>query len=515
MNYTPQQAFDQIKALETQGVIPSPAATATIHVGAFNVQTGKFAYSIPTANIVWFENLGRGPNGKPIPPLKHTTTVGKIGVNAVDLILTFSVSPANSTFTVQVGSKTVSINTPPVLQPKGVIATTLHSLTIDLGSFVSTPRVAGEEPGILVNMWSGSVSASIRLDIERPPLVSAGAFNIPALPIALVYAPPPGAQNRNYAEYSTSSSISTKVSTSFSSGTSDKTADAYTKVDFLGKTSSIVAGIQGLIVAFDETAAFVKQLGGAITLGLNVLSGFIDDTTTSTTDISTAANGHDLITTDSDTSTIGTPVGLGPGVGDKFVYLRNVKVAWVIANGQISYTVLGHDGIRGFPAQVLVADLGAISSSSGTVTSGPVTSLDEVSLHTLLSLDPFINNPSPFLPSPRFVPNDPPSASGNGTDPNGDFFIVKHDVSTVDTATQTTSSVKITDFKPGWLNALFGDQADHQEDTLIFTSAVQTTTDQQVSATVHFFAGPNDPPYIVGLSFDRMFGTFVFTQAQE
>jgi hypothetical protein len=51
--------------------------------------------------------------------------------------------------------------------------------------------------------------------------------------------------------------------------------------------------------------------------------------------------------------------------------------------------------------------------------------------------------------------------------------------------------------------------------TLTSTLAVQNTAEQKQTATVTFFAGPSDPPYLVGLFFDRLFGTFAFTPLQS
>ena len=105
-------------------------------------------------------------------------------------------------------------------------------------------------------------------------MFSAGAFTLPALPIALVCAPPPGAQNKNFAEYSNTTTISSKISTSVTSSTAHKTATAYTTSDFLGKISGTVSGIKGLISAFEGKdwagAQALEEFSSSVTLGLNV-----------------------------------------------------------------------------------------------------------------------------------------------------------------------------------------------------------------------------------------------------
>jgi hypothetical protein len=210
----------------------------------------------------------------------------------------------------------------------------------------------------------------------------------------------------------------------------------------------------------------------------------------------TTTDEHDLAVTDTDTTTTGTPAGLGPGVGDRFVYLRNVKVAWLIADGALSLTVLGDDGIRSFTAQQLRSDASAIAASPGSVTAGPVTNLDAATLKMLLDLDPFVANPSPALQGPRFVQNDPPTAAGSGTDPNGDVLSISHEVSSTDTHTTTSLTTTVTDTKPGWLTALFGiedNEATEHQATLGYSTSVQQGTDQKQTATVTFFANPGDP----------------------
>ena len=66
----------------------------------------------------------------------------------------------------------------------------------------------------------------------------------------------------------------------------------------------------------------------------------------------------------------------------------------------------------------------------------------------------------------------------------------------------------------GLIGLLGGNQATENQMTFTYTSANQVGTEQKQTATVTFFAGPNDPPYLVGLFFDRLFGTFAFTPFQ-
>ena len=498
MSNTAQQAYDAIKKLEADNVFPLATPTKTVHVGNFNAATGTFQYSVHAITII---ETDTGPNGKPVI-LKFPAGQIKLA-NVVNLHLQFSATNLK-------GPLTVSFEGTEVTAAQGV-----RTVTVDVGEAQSVIGQDGKITTFEGFLRSGDAETEFRLQIIRLPVVTGGAFTLPAVPIALVYAPPPGSQKKNYAEYSSMNSSSRKIATTVSGGTTTKTSDAYSTSDFIDKISGLASSIQGFLGAFGIVGEDpLKKAGASTILGLNLLSGILSSTTTSTSTALTTTTEHDLQITDTDTTTTGTPAGLGPGVGDRFVYLRNVKVGWVIGNGALSFSVLGDEGIRSFAAQQLISDAKAIATSGGTVTAGPVTKLDGPTLQMLLNLDPFVGNATPTLSEPRFVLNDPPIAAGSGTDPTGDVFNVSHDISVTDTTTQTSVTTTVTDYKPGWLDALFGDnQAREDQATFGYTSAVTNATDQKQSATVFFFAKPTDPPYAVGLYFDRLFGTFAFTPA--
>jgi hypothetical protein len=497
MANTAQQAYDAIKKLEAQGQLPLPEPSIKKLVGTFHAENGEFHYAVPTVSDTVIETVE--VNGKP-KTITQTRTVGKVKVGAAfDLTLEFVVTNPKGTLRVNIGGVSVSA------QPGQ------SQLTVDVGNMMSILQPGGKLSVIDGTVWSGSASADIHLLVIRPDAAAAGAFTFPAVPIGLVYAPPPGAQNKNFAEYSSMNAFSRKISGSVSSGSTTKTADAYSISDFVGKVGGLISSISGA----SKGNADLQAANANLLVGLNLLPALFPDATDSTSNALTTTTEHDLQTTDTDTTTAGTPPGLGPGLGDRFIYLRNVKVAWLISDGSLIYSVLGDDGIRSYPAQNLISDAAAIAASPGSVKVGPVTNLDAATLKVLLNLDPFIGNPSPVLTAPRFVPNDPPSAGGNGTDPSGDAFTVTHDVSVTDITTQTNVSTTISDYKPGWLIGLLGgNQATENQMTFTYTSANQVGTEQKQTATVTFFAGPNDPPYLVGLFFDRLFGTFAFTPFQ-
>jgi hypothetical protein len=557
MPYTPQQAYDVIKNLESQSKFPIPIPTATINIGTFDAATNTFAFAVPTAMDNYTIPSRMGPNGKPTGPMTINIQVGVVQVNAADLILTFTVKNPNHNFRVQMAQFSQTISTDPVAtmtakakKSKATVKTTAshktpgktvdktnpvrkapikgiggiitnplapRTISLNLGAWTPPPPDGVHPPGVQVTLWSGTSTTQIQLEISRPPIYGAGAFTIPALPMGIVYAPPPGAQNKDYAEYANSISVSTKISTSVSSSSGSKTANAFARSDYSGKLISTADGIKSVLSGFMTAGKWsgadtFSAYAAAAELGLNLIAGLLSDTTSNTTTTNTTTTENDVIVTETDLTDFESTPGLGPGLGDRFVYLRNVKVTYLITNGTLSLNVIGDDGIRGFAAQQLISDLQAIQSSS-TPIAGPVTGLDAATIQSLLTLDPFIGNPAAIPNGPRFEQNDPPSAGGSGTGPDGDKFTITHDITTVDITTSTNVTTTVTDYKPGWLIALFGGaQATENTVSTTYTYGSQQSVDKQQAATVHFFAGPNDPPYLVGLYFDHLFGTFAFTQ---
>jgi len=219
-----------------------------------------------------------------------------------------------------------------------------------------------------------------------------------------------------------------------------------------------------------------------------------------------------LLTTDTTTLTQGTEAGLGPGVGDRIGILLNVKVGWAIVNGELSYTILGYDGVRTYAVQTLSSDLSLLNS--GTPISQTQTQLDAHTIQNLLSLDPLVQNASASaLTGARFVQNVPASLGGSGTDAQGDQFVASHTVTTTDTTTQSNVTTTLTDTKPGWLVTLLGFDNNTSTETvtsMTYTSGITQSVGETVNSGVTLFASTAETPNMVSLYFDTLFGTFVF-----
>ncbi len=548
-------AYAAIKQLEAQNLIPFPQTSKTVHVGTLDGTTNKFTYDVQTGteSYVTYPPPGGGGNPPVVPsgggnpvqpktsrPIPHHVKVGYVLVYATDLQLSFSVVNARSSFTVKINGQTAT-------------ATSGNVVTIDLKAYTTPPQSQLQVPGTEVILQAGPYPNSIQLRILRPPVCTAGSFTIPAIPTAIIYAPPPGPEKKNFAIYTNVTTVSNKISTTVSNGSSTKTAKAYSVTDFIDKISGFagdvanfassiasfaggapaaggasggaVGGLLGFLGAVGGAIGVsgtppsqgsaqndLKAIGSGIKLFQDIVDGLSSTMTTNSTSLANATTENDLQTTDTLTLTEGTQAGLGPGVGDRIGFLLNVKVGWAILDNELSYTILGYDGTRTFAVQTLGSDLALLNS--GTSPSQTQTQLDAATIQNLLSLDPLVQNASASaLTGSRFVQNNPPSIGGSGNDSSGDLVTTSHMVLTTDITTQQNVTTTLTDTKPGWLGALLGFDSNTSTETvttMTYTSGITQTVGQTVTSGVTFFASTTETANTVSLYFDTIFGTFVF-----
>lgn len=491
---TPDVAYAQIKALEAQGQLQiHPLGVQTVLVGTWDANTSLFSFAVPTEIVT---EPGTTIPGQPvIKPMPVQLTAGAVIYAGDTLMLQFDIVNSKGSFSVTIGGTTVTA------------AAGQTSVVLGSGGWVSKLGADGSYSFEMVTLRSGTARITAPIQIFSLPLFGAGALTLPAVPVALIYAPPVGPQSKNYAVYTDVTSISQKIETSVVSGASVKTATAYTQTDFLTKIGGLLSAIAGLGGEGSALRKFLAPIGSAV----SQVSGIVSDTSESTTNLVSTTTDHAVTTTVAWAASYQTPQGAGPGVGDRFVYIRNVRIAWVIFQGQLSFTVLGDDGVRDFTARELSADATAMAAPGGPL-AGPVTGLDAGSVRALLSLDLFVGNPLPTLPQPRFEVNDPASIGGGDTGTGGDMVTATHEITTSDTTVRNTVWTQVTDYKPGWLSALFGtNQSTENQMALTCQSTVQTVVDDKQTVSVYFFTGPNQPAYLVGLYYDTLFNTLVFT----
>ncbi len=497
MTYTPDQAYSAIKQLEALGNLQiHPLGVQTVVVGTFDASTSRFTWAIPTSVLSIVESAAPLPHAPIGKPITLHVTAGEIAYSADTLMLQINIANSKGPVTLTFGTNTATA------------AAGQTSVAVNSGGWVSEPTDTGSDSFAAMSFTAGTTKINMSLQIFSMPRLGAGVLTLPAVPVGLIYAPPPGSQNKNYAAYTDLVSIGQKIQTSVVSGTTTKTATAYTAGDFISKIASLASSIGTLA----GVGPAVKTFLGPITTALSDLAGVLDSTTQATTNTVTTTADHAIQTTLSWSSTYQTPPGTGPGIGDRFVYIRNVRLAWLIADGQLSFHVLGDDGIRDFTARQLSSDAAAMTGSAAVAT-GPLTGLDAATVASLLALDPFVGSANPTLHGPRFEINDPASVGGGDTGTGGDAIAVSHDITATDTATRNTIWTHVTDAKPGWLSALFGNnQSVENQLSLTTTSTVQTTTEHKQSLTVYFFSASADQPYLTGLYYDTLFNTLAFVQ---
>jgi hypothetical protein len=390
----------------------------------------------------------------------------------------------------------------------------------------------------------------IHFIILRPPAVALGAFTIPALPMTIVYAPPQGKQLKNNATYSDSSTLSRTVTSSLSSSNSTKSVQAYTAAELLGKVAGAISAVVAVVGtggaaaaggatvagamsqlgaalfggaqdANDSTADAAKQVSSELTLVGDILSA-LPETTTSTTGSITVQNDHSLALSVTNVATYGSEATLGCGLGDRIVYMKNVKVAWMLVNGEVGINIMGFDGVGANAVQDLLQEAQALESGKA-----PTLKLDLDTIKSLLAVDLLVppkhavltgaNSGPAVIGPPRFVPANPQGRNGSGTSSGGDVFGASYEVVTDDKQTTINSNTTVTDLKPGWVGALFGGNNTETTTTATLTTTQSTDnkTDKKLTSTITLFSEGRDDPYDVKILFDRLFGTYVILSSNS
>jgi hypothetical protein len=531
MSLTDQQAYAALKQLENNGRLHLPAQpVATVNLGTWTLGTpDSFAWAksaslstipshdTPSPPIEVDPVAGQGPIQKPHVPPRFPPSppldprAGLVIVNAENLTLQFEANGATSSVKVLWNGLPHTATSTPSGPRQSTISVALGAIS------EGVPEVG------FLTVESGTHKRRLQIGIARMPGVTAGAFTIPVVPTVLVYAPPPGSIGKDNAEYESAVTMSRKVETTVGQASSSKQATAYTTNDFITKiaglakdadslanmlasaVSSAVSGASGSGGTSSGDSSGGSPVDTLLSSVSDVLTALIPDSTGSQSSQLTVSDDNTMETTfeSSVKYTAGPP---GPGEGDMFVYIRNVRLAWLIGDGGLSFTVLGNDGERQFPASDLLSDQAAVRGGAAV---GPTTNLDSASIEFLLSLDPFVGTTVPTLSPPRFVRNDPTSDGGDaGT--GGATRQEIHQITTSDLNSQESVTTTITDYKPGWLDALFGsNQSTEDQITLTYKTSQEATQIETQTVTVNVYG-----QFGFSLWFDTLFGTLAFTQLE-
>jgi len=580
MGLTVNDAYNQIKALENNGHLTLPEPKDIVTVGTIDPKAGTFTWTVPT--VVQTIVIPPGPGGRTNTIIN--TTVGVVATQAIDLQLKFAIIPqpgqlvnevarstrpspsATPAATVVAAHNTALLhdvlNTSVLGQTNGgvtidgypVVSVGADHITLDVGLIVSTviQNVPNMTPpvgkfSVQVNI-PGHPSIQVPFYVLRPPAVGLGGFTIPALPMTIVYAPPQGKDKKNTAVYADTSTITRQVTTAVTNSTNTKTAQAYSAADLVGKVASSIATVVAVVGtggagaaggasvagAFselgqalfgtakeksDSVADAAKQVGSELSAVQSIFNA-VDSNTSSDTGTITAEDDHSLTLTTANLNQWGAAATLGPGVGDRIVYMKDVKVVWAAVNGELCIHVLGFSGFGANSVQDLQQERTWITGGNP-----PRLGLDVDTIRSLLLQDPLSGEKAsgggrnvivstlfgPLIGAPRFVPAVPPGRSGTSTGPQGDQFQSSYEVTSEDKHIRTSSQVNITDAKPSWVSVLFG--ADNQETTTTTTFTTSQVTDDKsddkVVSTITLYSQNNDDKYDVKIFYDNLFGTYV------
>lgn len=390
----------------------------------------------------------------------------------------------------------------------------------------------------------------IHLAIIRPTVLGVGGFTMPALPVAIIFAPPQGVQMLNSNAYNDKVTYTRSFTISYTSSKQTKSAPAYQISDVVAKIADLataagmlgagwpaIAAAAGLTAASSGTSGSsdsksntsnsdtstdlkttdaLKDFGSAAKVVGDLLTAFGDQTVSSdqTTLTTETDNTVTLAVTESDS--YGSEQGAGPGVGDRYVYLSNVRAIWLNLNGDVGLNILGFDGVASYPVSALISDLHSLNSGGDAADTG----LDAQTIQLLLELDPYylsskrlsgiIAGPALVGP-PRFTPATPTQRKGAGTLKTGDVFSSATETIDETKTVSPNATTSVTDVKPGWMDVIFG--ADNTETTTTLTITNGATTDDKsdetITNTITMNSAGDSDPYDIQIYYDHLFGTIV------
>ena len=341
-----------------------------------------------------------------------------------------------------------------------------------------------------------------------------GAFDVEAVPVAVIYEPPVDKEKKSFAEYINKAVIGSKTTFTYSSSHSNEhdvtppmndTNQAATEASLAGK---------GLIASGNPYAMAAGAVLEAVSTGLGSTSA------TETTGAShSTSNGLSTRFTASTTTQTGTQGDLrGPGDGDYVWYYHHAYFAWEAENSKPIHSVfLGADVLRSHQVWQLKADLAELAGKDGSAV-GSKTALHKKSIESLLKLDPFaMGGVDAPLPAGRFV-----DATGQlepGTDkicPTAPkTYKLKVDQAYTQGDTSASFTTDTTKYSKGFLAFLGWGVT--EDKTLITNVGVSRSHDSYTVDThvyeAHLFANSSDK-YCTKVYFDKLFGTFAFKQVR-
>ena len=455
---TASQVYDAIKAFE--GRIPIPTTDATVFVGWIDGQTGAVwldsAVDVGDCGVIY-------PPG-PFPGDGRQCEYALANINAVNAHLQFGI------FNQQGVSVRVEANGRVVNAPRGA-----DSVTVAGGR---ENRV-----GWSVRVRSGGNPASHFIRIERPR-AAMGAFIIGVLPMSIIYEPPqpPLSRNRNWAQYTTMSSVGSSMSVV--GGSRSVTVDLEEPLTFGGAVGSLAPVADKIYEGAGGVFSAVSSgLGSMNTRKIDDVASF-DGTSVS------------LSTTRS--TTIRTNANLGPGAGDLFFYLTNVKMAWVYDGERVLLTMLDYDREVTETAATIKARVAALQRQNSN-------SPQLLAWQELLALDPFVTGGAYATPRGSRFDSEPAITVNGASRTDG----LSRTLTRTDMQASARTRTVLESYHAGWMSFLgLGETRNGSKQMSVSYKATrETTVGQTNAATMQLNARANER-YTVYVWYDRVFNTW-------
>lgn len=479
---TPDSVYQLIKSYEAQ--FPIPAPYYTVDVGTFDTGAGTFK-GLTTTVERDPEPVPHGPHDHPRNPPPHfagerylsvtidaswrrtVTSTPAPKVPLAPVLLKFSVSSATSPWSVTAGGVTVSAGA-------GQTSLTVDIWDADHASWSIQASGKSFQDNLRIQRPAGALGGAV------------GAFTIPVLPVAIVYAPPVDSGGQSTATYTQGQTVGTTLKWSW--GT-DSSSDAPAP-DTAYSDASTFTSLLGLLGQALSKVPATSGLGaaiGAITDQIGQIS------TTEVTGISDLTELQMTVSqTTSEALSTSTSAG-GPGVGDVVHCYRDLRMAWVYYAGRLRLYPLGYHEAA-FPAVALQKDLATIGLSAQDA-------------QNLLALDPFVGGSSQAtLPADRFQ-------FDRFLDYGYGVTAALKESTTRDTTSLTTEKSYTTttnEWQPGPILKFLGFGSKDQT-TISASNAVGSDVSSTVSMEGSLVAGPNDY-FSIAIWYDTLFGTFAFQQ---
>jgi hypothetical protein len=485
---TPEKTYYQVKQVE--GTINWPSIYVKKKIGVFDAATGQFTFSSPGLRTI-DETIGGDPNEKPYQKPQHIHEDGELQVQATDVGLIFEVKNRKADFSATVNGQTVTA------PANG------NSVTVNAGKVLK----------IKWSVHSGGKGFGNEFKIIRSNTYGGGVFTVRALPVAILYEPPMDKQKQNYATYATTKSVGTTIKTGWTSEQSTTTpakpSHFRNAMDFKSDADKAGAVLSKIPNPYTQAIGTILQ----------ILAAGMGNASASSQTGSSVTSESALILSAGQQVSYGTAAKLGPGLGDRIIYLKNARLAWLGNSQMVNVSVLGYEKIASPTVKTLKDDwddlvLGNLQFGKGpkqSVQSAPKlgsrTGLDAHTILSLFKLDPFYGHGSQAnLDEKRF-------AYVETFEPNGaaDSFTFFYDAAKSYMEAATSFNVDTEEYSAGFLSFIGLGVTETKKLTAKVTasSSQEFHSSQKAEVGAHFYAGP-DEIYSVAVYYDRIFGTFAF-----